>query len=473
MAVLSVPPIVRPERLFSILTCALMAIVLSTLSQGIVVAALPLLGHDLGNGERLPWVITAYLVASTVTIPTFGKLSDIHGRRAVLLCALAIFVLGSASCAIARSMTWLIMARALQGAGGGALTSIALTIIGDVIAPRERARFQPALMVFSLAGTLGGPVLGGFVAERYQWPMIFWINVPLGLLTAWLSSSALRRLPRYETRHRLDVEGALLMTGATVALLVAITGKLSRPAEISMVLASAATWAAFGFWLKRTPTPLIPLHILADPIVRNGTMAATLGIGGFLALTVYVPLYLQYVFRLSPSQSGIALVPPILGSAVGSILAGQIMPHYSRYRRVAVVGLIAAIGNFIVLGLSARVGASLKSFEILLVSAALGVGALLPVTTISIQNTVPLADLGAATATNSYVRQLGASVLVALYGVVLTRAGIGAGINSVNAPDPRLSGAFAWLCVCSAAAAMGALLFLLRMDERPLRSNKI
>src|ERR1051326_1175387 len=197
----------------------LLAMLLGALDQTIVATALPTIGRDLGNVEDLSWVVTAYLLTATAVTPLYGKLSDIHGRRAMLLVAIGVFALGSLARALAPSMAVLILARGLQGLGGGGLLSLAQTIIADVVPPLERGRYQGYIGVVFASSSIGGPVLGGFFAEHLHWSLIFWINLPLGLLAFLMTNSVLKRLPRHERQHRLDVAGAGLLTAATIALL--------------------------------------------------------------------------------------------------------------------------------------------------------------------------------------------------------------------------------------------------------------
>ena len=186
----------------------MMAMLLAALDQTIVATALPTIGRDLNDVEHLPWVVTAYLLAATSAVPIYGALSDIHGRRIMLLVSISTFLVGTVFCALAPSMGALIAARLLQGAGGGGLLALSQTITGDILSPRERARFQPYFAAAFTTASLAGPVLGGFFAQHLGWPMIFWINLPLGIAAYSMTSTPLRRLPRHERRHKLDVPGA-------------------------------------------------------------------------------------------------------------------------------------------------------------------------------------------------------------------------------------------------------------------------
>src|SRR3954464_8008442 len=201
----------------------MLAMFLSALEQTIVAPALPTMGRVLGDVDNLAWVVTAYLLAATAVTPLFGKLSDIHGRRITMLVACVIFIVGSIACALAPNMPTLIAARALQGIGGGGILPIAHTIIGDMVSPRERPRYQSYTAIMFMAASIIGPVVGGVLTDYVHWTMIFWINLPMGLLALWMTDRALKKLPRHDRPHKLDVLGALLMVGAALALMLAMT----------------------------------------------------------------------------------------------------------------------------------------------------------------------------------------------------------------------------------------------------------
>ena len=200
-----------------------LAMFLGALDQTIVATALPTIGRELGNAELIPWVITGYLISATAVTPLYGKFSDIHGRRFALLTAVSVFVLGSLACALAPNMLWLIVARAIQGLGGGGLISLAQTIVADVVSPRERGKYQAYIAGVFLTASVAGPTIGGVIAQYLHWSVIFWVNLPLGGLALWMSYTTLARLPRHERPHRLDIPGAALMVCATVALLLALS----------------------------------------------------------------------------------------------------------------------------------------------------------------------------------------------------------------------------------------------------------
>jgi MFS family permease len=196
---------------------------LAAVNQTIVATALPTIGRHFADFANLPWIVTAYLLSSTAAAPLYGKLSDIHGRRTMMLVAIGIFTIGSIACALAPNMLSLIVGRGLQGAGGGAIFPVAQSVIADIVAPRERGRYQTYTGIVWVSAGVGGPVLGGVFAEYFHWSLIFWFNVPLGLIAAWLAHVQLKRLPRHDRKHKLDVLGATLMMAAAIPMLLALT----------------------------------------------------------------------------------------------------------------------------------------------------------------------------------------------------------------------------------------------------------
>jgi EmrB/QacA subfamily drug resistance transporter len=474
------PPPLSHDEIRSIIVGIMLAMLLASLDQTIVATALPTIGRDLNDVEHLSWIVTAYLLASTAVTPLYGKLSDIHGRRVTLLAGIAIFVAGSIACALAPTMLALILARALQGLGGGGLISLAQTIIADILPPRERARYQVYIASVFVTSSVAGPVLGGFFAEHLHWSVIFWINLPLGLLAFAMTNAKLRRLPRHERPHRLDVLGAALLTSATVALMLALTwGGLRYPwasgPMLGLVAASALFSAAFAYRLLHAAEPLIPLAVLANPVVRAGTLSACFGMGTFIGLTIYVPLYFEAVRSISASQTGLALIPLMVGTVIGATASGRAMARVKHYRRLPVAGLTVAVAATLTLAFGAD-RLAFPVLEITLAAISIGLGTLLPVTTVAIQNAVLPHQLGTATATMNFFRQVGGAILVAAFGAIVF-GGAGAGrpgltletLAGAGRNGAALGETFRWVFLAAAAGLAAALLFLLTMEERPLR----
>ncbi|MGY6568702.1 MAG: MDR family MFS transporter [Salinarimonas sp.] len=461
-----------------------LAMFLGALDQTIVATALPTIGRELGNAELIPWVITGYLISATAVTPLYGKFSDIHGRRFALLSAVSVFVVGSIACALAPNMLWLIVARAIQGLGGGGLISLAQTIVADVVSPRERGKYQAYIAGVFLTASVAGPTIGGVIAQYLHWSVIFWINLPLGALALWMSYTTLARLPRHERPHKLDILGAALMVCATVALLLALSwgGNVYPWASgqvIGLIGLSIMVWIAFALRLITAREPLIPLPLFANQVVRTGVLAAAFGMGTFIGMTIYMPVYFETVWGLNAAQSGLALLPLMLGTVVGATISGRLMMKLDHYKRVPVVGLSLAITAMIVLALYVTT-LPFWMVAVLIAIISAGNGTLLPVSTVAIQNAVALHQVGTVTGAMGFFRQLGGALMVAALGAIVL-GGLGAvdpdaaralRSGALSVDPERFAGAFSWAFGFAALILVGALGCLIRMRELPLRSGE-
>lgn len=459
----------------------LLAMFLSALEQTIVAPALPTIGRHLSDVENLSWVVTAYLLAATVMTPLFGKLSDIYGRRIMMLVAIVIFLVGSAACALAPNMPALIAARVLQGIGGGGILPLAHTIVGDMVSPRERARYQSYTSIMFMAASIAGPVLGGVLTDYVHWTLIFWINLPLGLAALVMTDRALRRLPRYDRPHKLDVLGASLMVGAALALMLAMTwGGTRYPWGSSLILAlllgSAALWLLLTIRLLTAPEPFIPLSVLREPIVAAVTVVGFFSIGVIIGLSIFLPIYFELVLGFSPSGSGIALIVFLAAATVGSFIAGRLMMQLRHYKWVPIGGLLLAIIMLVIFA-AKPAGLSLLSVAALLSLGGTGLGAMYPVTTTIIQNSVEPHQLGTATGTLNFFRQLGGAIIVAAFGAILlggfdtggkglTLEMLAGGAGSAGADFAQL---FRFVFIAGAALLAAGLVPVFLIEERPLR----
>ncbi|WP_237180151.1 MDR family MFS transporter [Rhodoplanes sp. Z2-YC6860] len=466
-----------------IMTGILLAMFLSALEQTIVAPALPTIGRSLGNVESLSWVVSAYLLTYTAATPLFGKLSDIYGRRLMLLLALAIFIVGSAACALAPNMPALIVARALQGIGGGGILPIAHTVIGDMVAPRERARYQSYTAVMFMMASVLGPLLGGVLTDHFHWTLIFWINLPMGALALWMTDRALRKLPRHDRPHTLDVLGALLMMLAALPLMLAMSwGGTHYPWSsapiLGLLFASVAFWVLFGLRVARAPEPFIPLSILREPTVCATSIAGFFSVGVFLGLTVFLPVYFELVLGFSPSGSGIVLIVWLAAITAGSFVASRLITMTPRYKRVPLGGLVIGI---VMLALLAAFPARLSLLEasVLLGVGGAGMGVMYPITTTIVQNTVAPHQLGIATGALNFMRQLGGTITVAAFGaIVLGGVDIGGkGLTLDMLRGGTLAGAdfavvFGWLFAAGTVLLVAAFIAVLMIEEKPLRSGR-
>jgi EmrB/QacA subfamily drug resistance transporter len=460
----------------------LLAMFLSALEQTIVAPALPTIGRVLANVENLSFVVTAYLLAATAVTPLFGKLADIHGRRAALLVAVAIFIVGSVACALAPTMGTLIAARALQGIGGGGILPIAQTIIADLLSPRERPQYQSYSAVMFMAASVLGPVLGGLLTDYLHWSLIFWINVPMGAIALVMTDRVLRRLPRYERPHRLDLLGAGLMVAAALLLMLALTWGGRRyawgsPEILATVVASALLWCLFALRIGRAPEPFIPPDMLRDRVVLAIVVTAFFSIGTIIGLTIMTPLYLGLVLGINASQSSVALIAFVVGTTVGSVIAGRLVARMAHYKRVPVAGLAIAVAAVTTLAVDPA-GVSLAGVSAILFVAGAGVGPMYPVTTVVIQNVVPPHHTGTATGTLNFFRQLGGAIIVAAFGAIVLGALDGAGdaaaletLAGINRAGADFATTFRWVFIAAAAFLGLACLAMMAVEERPLRGR--
>jgi EmrB/QacA subfamily drug resistance transporter len=476
------PPLAHAE-IRTIVLGILLTMFLGALDQTIVATALPTIGRELADVENLSWVVTAYLLTATAATPLYGKLSDIHGRRAMLLVAIAIFVAASVLCAVAPNMAVLVVGRALQGLGGGGLLSLAQVIVGDVVLPRERGRYQGYISIVFGVASIGGPVIGGFFAQHLHWSLIFWINLPIGLVALLMTNRVLKLLPRHERRHRLDVAGAVLMMAATVLLLLALTWGGVRFAWssipiVALLAASVLFWAAFAFRLLTAREPFLPLTLLTNPVVGFGTASVACVFGTMIGLSIFVPIYFQLVLGLSASASGLALIPLMGGTVVGSTASGQAMSRFAHYKRAPFAGLAVALAALILLA-GAPDRLSVAAVCTALGAIGLGMGSLFPVTTVSVQNAVAMHQLGTATGAMNFFRQLAGAIIVALFGAIVL-GGVGPAGLSVEALAAHAAGVaqadlahvFRWVFGAAAAWVGLGLVFLAAMEERPLRGRR-
>jgi EmrB/QacA subfamily drug resistance transporter len=460
----------------------MLAAFLAALNQTIIATALPTIGRHFGDLESLPWVVTAYLVTSTAVAPLYGKLSDIHGRRAMLLTAVGLFVAGSILCAAAPSMMLLILGRGLQGVGGGGILPLCQSVIADVVAPRERGRYQAYMGVAWVTSGIGGPVLGGMLAEFWHWSVIFWINAPLGLAAAVLIHVHLARIPRHERKHKLDLLGAALMMGSAIPLLLALTWGGTQyswlsPQILALLAVSLVLSLGFGWRLAQAPEPFLPLTVLNNPVMRWGTAAGAFAMAVSIALTIFVPLYFEVVHGLSATASGLALIPLAL-TTPGSLLSGRAMLYWRHYKRAPVIGLGCALVALAFL--VARPDLPLAYVAFILGMVGTAIGLVYPVTTVSIQNAVPYHQVGVAMGALNFFRALTSAFAVALMGAILV-TGLGTALprgvavpavtQTLSAAEGATTGVFRWMFVCAWLLLAAALAALLVMQERPLRAT--
>src|SRR6266550_1211545 len=336
-----------PGEVRTILMSLMLTMFLAALDQTIVATALPTIGRQFQDVSNLSWVITAYLLASTAVAPVFGTLSDIYGRRAMIITSLSLFVAGSILCALAPNMPVLILARGLQGLGGGGIMPTVQTVISDVVTPRERGQYQAYFSGVWMAAGIAGPVIGGVFAEHLHWSMIFWINVPLALAALALMLPKMARIPVFHRKRKVDWLGGLLLMASAVVFMLVLTWGGNRylwlsPTIMAMVGASIALVLAFVWHARNAEEPFLPLPLLGGTVVPYAMAAGGCALGAMLGLTVHLPLYYEVVYHLSASEAGLALIPLAAISTGGSAIAGRTMARAKRYKRVAIIGTSCA-----------------------------------------------------------------------------------------------------------------------------------
>ena len=402
----------------------LLAILLAMLDNLIVSTALPRIVGDLGGVAHLSWVVTAYILASTITTPFYGKLGDMYGRKKFFVTAIIIFLIGSALSGLSQSMTELIAFRALQGLGAGGLMVSAMATLGDIVAPRERGKYMSYMMVVMMLATIGGPLLGGFITTSFSWRWIFYINIPVGG-AALVYLLATLHVPAKKVSHKVDyLGGSLLAVAATALILLATWGgtqyRWGSAQIIGLALVTAAATVAFCVTETRAAEPMLPLHVFRN---RNFSLAMVMtfltGLAMFGAMT-FLPLYQQTVQGESPTVSGLALTPMMLGVTVTSIVAGQVTTKTGRYKIFPILGGgIMGVGMYLLTGLD--VGTTRLTSGIYYIVLGLGMGFLMQMVSLIAQNSVQQRDMGVASSARMFFQQIGGSLGVAAFGAIFAR----------------------------------------------------
>ena len=419
-----------------IFSALFLVLLLAALDQTIVSTALPTIVGEFGGLTHLSWVVTAYLLSSTVVTPLYGKFGDLHGRKIVLQVAILVFLAGSALCGLAQSMTQLIVFRGLQGIGGGGLIVITLATIGDLISPRERGRYQGLFgAAFGLA-TIVGPLLGGFFVDNLTWRWIFYINLPTGVLVLFVISATLPSQPS-RRRHTIDYLGALLLTIAlTSVILVTSLGGNSFPWNSPFIFgtSAAAVLSSFAFVAveARAAEPILSLSLF-----RNRTFVLTSAIGLIVGLSLfgsvtYLPIYLQVVKGESPTGSGLQLMPMMFGMLVTSVVSGRMISHWGHYKLFPIAGTaLMSIGLLLMSRISIDLNVWRTSADALVLG--LGMGMVMQVLVLAVQNSVSYEQLGVATSGATLFRSIGGALGVAMFGAIFAH-GLQAQLSAVLPP---------------------------------------
>ncbi|HLL50582.1 MAG TPA: MDR family MFS transporter [Thermomicrobiales bacterium] len=416
------PQYLSHQQIVVVLFGLMAGVMLAALDQSIVGTALPRIVSELGGLDKLAWVVTAYLLTATAATPLWGKISDLYGRRPIFQAAILIFLIGSVLCGLSQNLLQLIAFRAIQGIGGGGLMAIAFSIIGDIIPPRERGRYQGYFgAVFGVA-SVAGPLLGGWFTDGLGWRWIFYINLPVGIAALVITSAALK-LPSVRREHSIDYLGAAAIVAGVSALLLYLDwagteyGWLA-PGPLALLFAAVTLTVLFVIVERRAVEPIIPLRLFQNPVFAISNLYGFLaGIAMFGAI-IFLPFYLQAVLGMSPTESGLAMLPAVLGILTTSIVSGRLISRTGRYKIFPILG--AAILVMALLLLS-RLRLDTPFWQVALFELAFGAGLGMTMQTIvtAVQNAVEYRDLGSATSATTFFRQMGGTIGAAVFGAFL------------------------------------------------------
>ena len=427
-------------RILAIYSGLMVALFLAALDQTIVATALPRVVSDLGGITQYSWVFTAYMLGSTVTVPLYGKLGDVHGRKPLFIFAILIFLLGSALCGTAQNMWELVIFRAVQGVGAGGLFPLTLAMVGMIVPPRDRGRYQGLIGSVFAAASIIGPLIGGFIVDNLSWRWIFYVNLPVGGLALVVILATMPRRP-HKQEHSIDWLGAALLGLGTTALLLGLVwgGRdypWGSPEVVGVLTAAAVLFAAFAFVERRVPEPILPFQLL-----RNQTVAASVACMALVGMAMFgtisfVPLFVQGVIGTSATSSGVVLTPLLLGAVITSFISGQIVSRTGRYRPNTLIGPVVLGAGELLLW---RMGVNTTNAQAArnMVICGIGLGVMMQIFVLSVQNSVSRSAMGTATALTQFSRSIGATLGVTLMGVLVNQR-LPAGVSGEGVSIHRL-----------------------------------
>jgi len=496
--VVAAPAPYTHKQIMGVVTGVVLCVLLAALDQTVVIPAVPSMAAELNGFRHLSWIVTAYLLTSTASAPILGKLSDLWGRRPVIMGALVFFIFASILCACARSVMELILFRALQGIGGGGLISLAQTALADVVSPRDRARYQPFLVSMWAIASTAGPVVGGYVTQHASWRYAFWINLPVGAIALVLCYRGLALLPRNISRGKIDLFGILVLTGAVTALLAVISGGdmkawITLP-SIEMLGLGSALLVMLILHERRVADPLLPPRLFANRECIGSIVVAALASVHNMAAAFLLPLYFQLALGAAPARSGVLVMPSLIAITLAAYLCGQIVRRTGRLKSMLLAGTIMCTGSFAAMCL---LGPAQGLAPFLIASVVLGFGLGLTFATLMVwvQNAADPRDIGVALGTQLLLRSMGGAFGATVSGALLLRyfnqTIIYGGLQSVRLEDLRhgstvlehLSGQNRDLVLAGVTAgfhaaflmclvlAIGAVLLALGLTDLPLRTK--
>lgn len=461
------PPSLTRSQVLLTFVGLLLAMLLASLDQTIVATALPTIVSDLGGLDQLSWVVTSYLLGATVTMPLWGRASDLYGRKGLFQAAIVVFLAGSTLSGAAQDLGELIAFRALQGIGAGGLMTLAMAIVAEIISPRERGRYQGYIQMVFVVASVAGPLLGGVFTDHLSWRWVFYVNVPIGAAALALTATKLH-LPGRRDRVRIDYAGAALLAAALTSVLLVTTwgGREYAWSSAEIVALGAAAMLLFGAFIaqeRRAPEPILPLRLFRDPVFDVVSAVLFLTLLSFFAVIVFMPIFLQVVTHASATDSGLLLLPLLLAATASTAVSGRVISRTGRYKIFPVTGLALMAAGLLLLS-RMNAGTSQATASLLLVVFGLGFGMVTQVLTVAIQNSVDRRDLGIATASANLFRSLGGAVGVAVYGAIFAGRLDTGGPHSAESVAHALQAVF---LVAAPVAALG-LLVVLFLEEVPL-----
>ncbi|HUY53014.1 MAG TPA: MDR family MFS transporter [Candidatus Dormibacteraeota bacterium] len=411
------------EEIMVIIFALMLAMLLGALDQTIVATALPKIATDLHGLNKLSWVATAYLLTSAISTPLYGKIGDQFGRKKIFQFSIILFLIGSAFCGISQNMNQLVIFRALQGIGAGGLMSLSMTIVGDVVSPRQRGKYLGYFGAVFAISSVAGPLLGGFFTDSLSWRWVFYINIPLGI-AALLVIAARLHLPIKKTVHKIDYLGSILLIAtATPIILATVWGGITHPWGSSTIVGLYAfgllAMVLFILWERKAKEAILPTHLFKNDIFSMSMILSLLvGIAMFAAI-LFIPEYQQIVRGYSAIKSGLLLLPLVGGMLTTLIVSGRLITKYGHYRPFPIIGAIVTIlGMWLFSGLTLQT--TQLQLSVWMVVLGIGLGMFMQVMTLAVQNAVDHSEIGVATASATFFRGIGSSLGGAIFGAILT-----------------------------------------------------